>query len=625
MKKYTILLLSFMLCSLLHAQNKEKPDWVQQRPVNTLNFTGIGVVNKTTENYIQVAKQRALSELASEIKVEVSVNSLLNTIEDNGEVKSSFLQNIKTTATEEIENFRLIDSWQDDKEYWVYYELNRFDYEEYIEARRQRAIKSGFGFWYQGQASLQQGDLMMSIDLFTKGLEAILPVINEELTCSYEGQTINLSSEIYTSLTGVFNDVSIVVSPMSIQAAPFKGVEAPIKVEVYRNETPLRGIQLEAQFVSGLGDLSTLTPTNEIGNASFYIRNITSKQAQQEIKIGIKTDMFKSFRSGVNAIILDKIIATIPSSILTVKLEETKIKAYVANAEKNDMPALERSVKSILANNFFDVVESQSVADVVLKLDNQFKVGRKIPGELYNLVECFSTLGIQVINNRSKSTLLNYSINELRTLVPEKKSTTQAKQMAARELMKRMQREFGSKLKQITIDTKGAIPASPIEEPTPVVKPTPPIIIVIPPVVSIPEKTPIERPIQEPIQTPIEEPTSRPQAIRGDWNVDVFIEFDKLVSIGGNTRIYFKIVNKTADDFNACLHLSKITVVNERGEQLKVKSVKIGSNTQAWSIRSIVVPDLPTEMRIDVSELQSVALFGINDCDGRVVKLRNLK
>ena len=335
--------------------------------------------------------------------------------------------------------------------------------------------------------------------------------------------------------------------------------------------------------------------------------------------------MFKSFRSGVNAIILDKIIATIPSSILTVKLEETKIKAYVANAEKNDMPALERSVKSILANNFFDVVESQSVADVVLKLDNQFKVGRKIPGELYNLVECFSTLGIQVINNRSKSTLLNYSINELRTLVPEKKSTTQAKQMAARELMKRMQREFGSKLKQITIDTKGAIPASPIEEPTPVVKPTPPIIIVIPPVVSIPEKTPIERPIQEPIQTPIEEPTSRPQAIRGDWNVDVFIEFDKLVSIGGNTRIYFKIVNKTADDFNACLHLSKITVVNERGEQLKVKSVKIGSNTQAWSIRSIVVPDLPTEMRIDVSELQSVALFGINDCDGRVVKLRNLK
>ena len=49
-------------------------------------------------------------------------------------------------------------------------------------------------------------------------------------------------------------------------------------------------------------------------------------------------------------------------------------------------------------------------------------------------------------------------INDERTLVPENKSASQGKNMAARELIKRLKREFARELKKITFDRTGKIP-----------------------------------------------------------------------------------------------------------------------------------------------------------------------
>lgn len=98
-----------------------------------------------------------MSDLVSEIQVVIAANSLLNTLEDDGNVKQTFAESIRTEARAEIENFRLVDSWRSDNEYWVYYELNKDDYAALVEARRQKAIRNGFDFWYKGHITLQQG------------------------------------------------------------------------------------------------------------------------------------------------------------------------------------------------------------------------------------------------------------------------------------------------------------------------------------------------------------------------------------------------------------------------------------------------------------------------------------
>lgn len=619
MKNLIIFLLAVVVSLTVGAQ--EKPDWVKQHPVNSLNFTGIGMCRKSDKDYVQRAKQHALSELASEIKVEVSVNSLLNTIEDNEEVKQTFAESIRTKATAEIERFRLVDTWQDETEYWVYYELNRFDYEEYMEARRQKAIQQGFDFWYKGKAALQQGELMSAVELFSKGLESIEPALNQDLTCSYEGTTINLGTEIYAALTSVFDGITITVNPVAVNGTPFQGIAIPVTVTIDRNGTPLRNILLEARFVSGSGDLSTLAPTNEKGETALSIRNITSKQVQQEIKITIADQALKGLRMGAQAALFKKMLATLPGTNLTVNLEQKQISAYI-KVMQADIESLERDVKSILTNNFFNVVATPSQADVIVNLDNKFKTGREIPGEQYNFVECFSTLGIKVVNNRSSAVLMNYSLNDIRTLVPANKSVAQGKVMAARELMKRMQRDLGKELKKVTIDTAGDIPPAPQKKPAqeaprrPVVV-SPVVPVVVPPVVVAP------RPKPAPVAQPVPAPKS--EAIRGELDTNVFIEYTETTSLGDKSRLHFKVINKTNDDFEMHVYISKVLVINDKGEEVKVKNVKVGSVSGEWDVKTFIVPDVPTEMVVEVTKLNSTALFSLKDVKQRTIKLRNLK
>ena len=618
-----ILVISWF-CFPLSGQQTNRPDWVKQHPVSGLSYIGIGMAEISEGDYQQKAKQNALSDLVSEIQVVIAANSLLNTLEDDGNVKQTFAESIRTEARAEIENFRLVDSWRSDNEYWVYYELNKDDYAALVEARRQKAIRNGFDFWYKGHITLQQGDLMTAIELFSNGMEAIRPVLNQELFCFYEGKTINLATELYAALAGVFDGITIVLNPVTVSVTPFQGIREPIAIGVYRNGNPLRNIRLKAEFVSGSGDLSSMSPTDESGVAALYVRNITSKQAQQEIGISLIDDVFSLFRKGSYAALFKQMLSSLPRATLTINTVQTQTSAYVRSAQ-SDIEAVERTVKSLLNNHFFNVVASPSEADIIVTLDNKCRKGNTVPGELYNFIEFFSTLGIKIENNRTGQILLNYSINDERTLVPENKSASQGKNMAARELIKRLNREFARELKKITFDRTGKIPER--QKMLPDV-PVPIVGASVPekeadPVISVPVVVP--EVIPAPLVPVKSAKPENQKAIRVEWLDGVFVEFDKLATLGDKSRIHLKIVNTNADDCEVDLYSGNLTVINEKGEESPIVSVKLGSKFNDRRVTALIVPDLPTEMVIEVSKLQSVALLQLKDFKNNIVKLRGLK
>lgn len=621
----------WLLCALaaslsylpLSGQQANRPDWVRQHPVDALNYSGVGMAGISEKDYQQKAKQNALSDLVSEIKVEIAAHSLLSTIEEAGSVKQTFAESIRTEAREEIENFRLVDSWQGDNEYWVYYELNKDDYADFVETRRQKAIRNGFDFWYKGNIVLRQGDLMTAIELFSKGMDAIRPVLNQELFCSYEGKTINLATELYAALAGIFDGVTVVLNPATVSGTPFQGIKEPIAVGVYRNGNPLRNIRLKAEFISGSGDLASLSPTGETGVTALYVRNITSKQARQQIGISLVDDAFSVFRKGTYATLFTQILSSLPEAALTIETEQAQVAAYVKSIQ-NDVDMVERTVKSLLNNNFFNVVASPSEADVIVVLDNKCRKGNTVPGELYNFIEFFSTLGIKVTNNRTGQIMLNYSINDERTLVPENKAGSQGKNMAAREVIKRLNREFVRELKKLTFDRSGKIPERQRMEPDiplPVIAPSVSTNEPVP-VVSVP----VEVPEVTPSPIPVKKAGTKPsKAIRAEWFDGVFVEFEKLTMLGDKSRICLRIINENADDCEVDLYSGNLTIVNEKGEEKPVVNLKLGSKSNNFRVTALVVPKVPTEMVVEVGKLQSVALLQLKDFKGNTIKLRDLK
>src|SRR5262245_17154640 len=106
----------------------ERPDWVKARPASSGYYIGVGLASKSRGDHQETAKKNALNDLASEISVTVEGNSLLYTLDQKTRFDESFTSTIKTTTTELIEGFELVDTWENGTEYWTYYRLSKAEH-----------------------------------------------------------------------------------------------------------------------------------------------------------------------------------------------------------------------------------------------------------------------------------------------------------------------------------------------------------------------------------------------------------------------------------------------------------------------------------------------------------------
>lgn len=113
--------------------------------------------------------------------------------------------------------------------------------------------------------------------------------------------------------------------------------------------------------------------------------------------------------------------------------------------------------------------------------------------------------------------------------------------------------------------------------------------------------------------------------MRVEWFDGVFVEFGKLTTMGDKSRIHLKVINTNTDDCEVDLYHMNLTVVNEKGEEKPVTNLKLGAKSNNYRVTALIVPDLSTEMVVEVGRLQSVALFQLKDFKNNIVKLRDLK
>ncbi|MBK7818717.1 MAG: LPP20 family lipoprotein [Sphingobacteriaceae bacterium] len=147
--KYLVLILLFSNVSIAQKKGQQSttptleaktPNWVSNRPHSGFKYVGIGVGDKGRSDYKTEAKQNALFDLASEIKVDISTNSVLHSVSSNTSFDQSFNSMIKLTASDNIEGYTMVDSYENDKQYLVYYELDKAEHAKRKEQKKQNTL-----------------------------------------------------------------------------------------------------------------------------------------------------------------------------------------------------------------------------------------------------------------------------------------------------------------------------------------------------------------------------------------------------------------------------------------------------------------------------------------------------
>lgn len=391
MKKFFIILLLFARCSpQVQPPDPEgiKPSWLRTTPYQDGYYTGIGHSVKTgANNYVQSAKKSALDDLVSQIKVQVASTSILNQIEVDKKLSEQYEQVIQTTAADEIEEFELVDAWEDDNNYWVYYRLSVARYREIKEEQKRNATILATDYLQKGKEAERANQRLQALAFYFQALRSIEKYLGEPIRTNLEGKEILLGNEIYASLQMLLNKVKINVIPSEIlvNRRVNQTVQSLTATSQFSDlKKPASGIPLYAYFEKGSGMLHSNLITNEQGAAKVLINKIDSKALDQTISVKVDID---ALSGSVSSPIFELVTRSLSLPSANVVLRVQRPVVYLTAEEKSfgrnkaNFQITSR-LKNLLVNNGFEFTENKHDADLWFDIKSDAEKGT-ITGSIY--------------------------------------------------------------------------------------------------------------------------------------------------------------------------------------------------------------------------------------------------
>ena len=369
----TLLFVTLMGCSpKVQPPDPEalKPSWLKTEPYQDGYYTGIGHSTKDgSNNYIQSAKKSALDDLVSDIKVNVSSTSVLSMFEDDKKFAEQYEQIIKTSTADEIEEFELVDAWEDGSNYWVYYRLSIGRYRQIKEEQKRNATTLATDYLQKAKNAEREGERLQAISFYFQAFRSIEKYLGEAIRVTIDDKEVLLVNEIYASIQTNLDKINIKVDPaeITLNRRLTQSSQSVLAKATYKDwNRPAANLALVAGFEKGAGDIFPNYKTDEGGNVKILMNKIGSKELEQTVGVKVDIDVL----SGSNASPIYVLIARtlhVPSAQVVLKVQRPVVfmtaEERSLGRTKNNMQ-ISNKLRNLLANNGFEFTEDRQAADL---------------------------------------------------------------------------------------------------------------------------------------------------------------------------------------------------------------------------------------------------------------------
>ena len=380
--KVTAVILVF---AVVFVSGGEKPEWVNKPPIKVGYYIGIGFAEKTGNNkdYVRQAKNSALNELASEITINIS-SEIIDVISvQSGLSKNEFRSEILSTTKANLEGFELIDDWEDDKEYWVYYRLSKAAYEKGKRLKVEKAMSLSKNLFDKAKTKERENKPADGLIFYKQAFYPIRDFITEPLLTDYEGSKIFLRNEIYSSLQSLISRIELKTEGGRRDAKVGKPLKEPLEIEaVYTDEEGIKhninNLPVKFSFLRGSGNMVDRVNTDSRGFAKINLAKITSTDRLQIIKAEL--DLLGSVEFDSSSRVVSSILSNLTVPSVNVILNVEGLSVYFDSQEKNlgenlTVQLMTPKIKNMLSDKGFTFVDDMGDADLVIQFTAESRRG----------------------------------------------------------------------------------------------------------------------------------------------------------------------------------------------------------------------------------------------------------
>ena len=376
----TVVMIIALLTSCLTQQEKEakrygeRPNWVDKTPLSNSYYYGIGSIQKSNPDYKNAAIKAALDQLINEISVTVNSSSTLTTLETNEEFKQEYAQRTQLTAVEKIEGYELVESWENDTHYYVFYRLSKTKHQQLKTERTQKAIERAVSNHKSGRERYADRDYRNAFITWVQGLEILIPFLEEDLTTEFDGKSGNIALELLREIRQMDKNFSLTPSftEKELKAGSYLSND-----DVYVTVKDLSGaratnVPITFEYRS-IGAVKEKTITDQNGIARFNIGKIKALKRSQEIIVLL--DFAQLLGATSKNRVLTQLINLPPGKSLVMNLKVEAPAVFIVGKESMDGKAinaainLETQLRNALLRNNFRFTDDKKSADLELRYE----------------------------------------------------------------------------------------------------------------------------------------------------------------------------------------------------------------------------------------------------------------
>ena len=422
-----LLVLFFIGCkskqeAVVQVAEVKVPIWVSSRPNNTFKYVGIGFAEKGKSNGYQIeAKKNALYDLTSEIKVNISSNSVLYTVQNNNNFNENFNSLINLSNTDNIEGYQLIDSYENEKQYWVYYQLDKQEYANQKAKKKQQIISKASNLINLSFVDEKNKDYSSSLKKRIQAFGILTPYLSEEINFDI-AQTNGIKSVF--DLTALIQQQLQAINLIQKQNLPvLKPYQQNYEPIVYnlelKSKTPLQNFPFIVISEEDKIKINDKTSTNSSGELQLKINYV--EPVNQAVSFALSPDisslMDSDSLSRASISVLKQFIQT-PS--LKVQARVNKISIFVTSSEKNFGKATGANlIESIITQKFngqeIQITSNQNEADYVIEsfAETQEDISSELLKNNYNIKLAALIVSLQLKNNTTKEVVFKTQVNDV--------------------------------------------------------------------------------------------------------------------------------------------------------------------------------------------------------------------
>lgn len=407
---------------VVQVEEVKVPNWVSSRPNDGFKYIGVGVAEKGKgSNYQMDAKKNALYDLSSEIKVNISSNSVLYTVQNNNNFNENFNSLINLSNTDNIEGYQLVDSYENEKQYWIYYQLDKQEYANQKAQKKQQIISKATNLINLSFNDEKNKDFSACLKKRIQAFGVLTPYLSEEINFD-PSQTNGIKSvfDLTSIIQQQLQSITLVQQKELQVLKPYQQNYAPLLFSLeLKTKTPLQNFPFIVSSDEEKIRVTEKTSTNDKGELQLKVNYVEpiNQAAAFALSPDISSLMGSDSLGRAGIIVLKQFIQT-PS--LKIQARVNNITIFVTATEKNfGKPTGLNLIEAIIGQKFtgqeVQIVSKPEDADYIIEsiAETQEDISSDILESNYKIKLAALVISLQLKNNLTKEVIYKTQVNDV--------------------------------------------------------------------------------------------------------------------------------------------------------------------------------------------------------------------